>query len=172
MKIEKTLVLIKPDAVERSLVGRVITRFEDRGLKVVGLKMLFAPKELAENHYGDFVKRYTERLGAKKAQNIMDEMVGFLTSGPIIAMVIEGIGAVAVVRKIVGSTYPNEAAAGTIRGDFAHVSQDYANAKGITVKNLVHASGSSEEAATEVNLWFSESELIQYTSVHDTHIRS
>ena len=170
MKIEQTLVLIKPDAIERSLVGRVITHFEQRGLKLVGLKMLIASKELSKNLYGDFVERYTIKLGAKKANSIMDEMVSFLTSGPIIAIVVEGISAVALVRKIVGSTYPSEAAVGTIRGDFAHVSQDYANTKGITVKNLVHASGSPEEAGVEVKLWFAESELIQYDSVHDRHV--
>lgn len=170
MKIEQTLVLIKPDAVERGLIGNVIGRFEQRGLKIVGLKMIKASDELARDHYGDFVQRYTPKLGAEKAQSIMDEMAGFLSSGPLIAMVVEGIEAVTVVRKIVGSTYPNEAAPGTIRGDFAHVSQDYANAKGITVKNIVHASGSVEEASIEIKLWFGSDELIKYSTVHDRHV--
>lgn len=171
MKIDTTLVLLKPDAVERGLVGRVISRFEERGLKIVGLKLLVASAELATKHYGDFIERYTEKLGKEKAIKIMDEMVGFLTSGPIVAMAVEGIDACPVVRKIVGSTYPNEAPAGTIRGDFAHVSQDYANTVGITVKNLVHASGSAEEAKIELSLWFDPKELTTYSAVHEKHTR-
>lgn len=171
MTIDKTLVLLKPDAVERGLIGRVISRFEERGLKIVGLKLLVATPELAKSHYGDFVERYTEKLGSEKANSIMDEMVGFLTSGPIVAMAVEGINACPVVRKIVGSTYPDEAPAGTIRGDFAHVSQAYANNKGITVKNLVHASGSPEEAQIELGLWFKPEEQTDYATVHEKHTR-
>jgi nucleoside-diphosphate kinase len=171
MKIDTTLVLLKPDAVERGLIGRVISRFEERGLKIVGLKMLIATVELATKHYGDFVERYTEKFGKEKATKIMEEMVGFLTSGPIVAMAVEGIDACSVVRKIVGSTYPNEAPAGTIRGDFAHISQDYANRAGVTVKNLVHASGNPEEAKAELSLWFSPDELVTYSAVHEKHTR-
>jgi len=169
MVIQKTLVLIKPDAVERGLVGKVISRFEDRGLRLAGMKLLIASKELAMSHYGDFVERYTERLGREKAQSVMDEMVGFLTSGPIIALAVEGVNACPVVRKIVGATYPDEAATGTIRGDYAHISQAYANKIGITVKNLVHASGSPEEAEVELGLWFKPEELFDYEPVHAKH---
>lgn len=169
MKIEKTLVLIKPDAVERALVGKVISRFEDRGLRLAGLKLLVASEDLATSHYGDFVERYTPRLGKEMSESIMKEMTGFLTSGAIIAMAIEGVNAVEVVRKIVGATYPNESAPGTIRGDYAHISQAYANKIGITVKNLVHASGSSEEANIELGLWFKPEELFDYRTVHQTH---
>src|ERR1041384_3399453 len=101
MEPETTLTLIKPDGVERGLMGKIISRFEDRGLKIVALKLLVAPPELAQKHYGDFVERYTAKLGAEKANSIMAEMVGFLTSGPIVAMAVEGVDAVAVVRKIV-----------------------------------------------------------------------
>lgn len=169
MNITKTLVLLKPDTVERGLIGKVISRFEDRGLRIAGLKLLIASPELAKSHYGDFVERYTPRLGAEKSQSIMDEMVSFLTSGPIIAMAVEGVDACPTVRKIVGSTYPNEAPAGTIRGDFAHMAQDYANKIGITVKNLVHASGSPEEAEIELALWFKPEEIYDYQTVHQKH---
>lgn len=171
MTIDKTLVLLKPDTVERGLVGRVISRFEDRGLKIVGMKLLIATPELATSHYGDFVERYTPKLGAEKSQSIMNEMVGFLTSGPIIALAIEGVNACPVVRKIVGSTYPDEALSGTVRGDFAHLSQAYANKIGITVKNLIHASGSPEEAAIELGLWFKPDELYHYSALHEKHTR-
>lgn len=167
--ITRTLVLIKPDAVERGLVGKVISRFEDRGLKIVGLKQLIAEAETARNHYGDWVDRYADKLGREKAQSIIDEMVRFMTSAPIVAMVVEGVNAVPLVRKIVGSTYPNEAPVGTIRGDFAHVSQDYANSIGITIKNIVHASGSDEEAKIEIKTWFKEDELTNYSAVHEKH---
>jgi nucleoside-diphosphate kinase len=169
MEITKTLVLLKPDTVERGLVGKIISRFEDRGLRLAGLKLLIASEELATSHYGDFVERYTPRLGKEMSQNIMNEMVGFLTSGPIIAMAIEGVDACPLVRKIVGATYPNEAAAGTIRGDYAHMAQDYANQIGTTVKNLVHASGSPDEAEIELGLWFKPDELYDYQTVHHKH---
>jgi nucleoside-diphosphate kinase len=169
MEITKTLILIKPDAVERGLVGRIISRFEERGLRLAGMKLLIAPQELAREHYGDFVERYTPKLGREMSENIMKEMMGFLTSGAIIAVVIEGVNAVEVVRKIVGVTYPNESAPGTIRGDFAHMSQDYANKIGITVKNLVHASGTPEEAQLEISLWFKPEELFDYQPVHHKH---
>lgn len=170
MKTEQTLVLIKPDGVERGLVGQVISRFEHRGLKIVGLKMLMVSAQLASDHYGDFVERYTERLGLEKATKIKEEMVNFLTAGPIVAMAVEGIGACPVVRQMVGSTYPNEATPGTIRGDYAHMSQGHANEVGITVKNITHASGSPDEAKIELALWFDQSEICRYDSVHDKHI--
>lgn len=169
--IQTSLVLIKPDGVERGLIGKVLSRFEDRGLKIVGMKMLKAPDELARKHYNDFVERYTPKLGAEKANSIMEEMAGFLTSGPIVALAIEGVGAVEVVRQMVGKTYPNEAAPGTIRGDFSHISQDYANSIDITVKNIVHASGSIEEAGPELDLWFKKDELVDYEPVHAKHTR-
>lgn len=172
MKADQTLVLLKPDAVERGLVGRVISRFEDRGLKIAGMKLLIVTPELAKSHYGDFVERYTPKLGAERANKIMDDMVGFLTSGPIVALAVEGVNSVPVVRKIVGSTYPDEAPAGTIRGDFAHMSQLYANTIGTTVKNLVHASGSPEEAKIELAAWFKPEEIYNYTALHEKHTRN
>ena len=168
---QQTLILIKPDAVERGLVGKVLTRFEDRGLKILGLKMLLVDPKLASDHYGDFVERYTPKLGLEKATSIKKEMMDFLSSGPIVAAVLEGVEAVSVVRQTVGSTYPNEAQPGTIRADLAHVSQAYANESNITIKNLVHASGNVEEAAVEVALWFKREELLDYQLVHERHTR-
>lgn len=168
-EMQQSLILIKPDAVDRSLIGEIITRFEKAGLTIVGLKLLKATPELARSHYGDFVERYTPKLGADKANQIMDEMAGFLSSGPLVAMVVAGVEGVANVRRLVGSTYPNEAAPGTIRGDLAHVSQNYANSHNTTVKNLVHASGNPEEAQIEIGIWFKREELTDYEPLHAKH---
>lgn len=169
--IETTLVLLKPDAVERGLVGRIIGRFEDRGLRLVGMKLLKVDKSLVSKHYGDFVERMSDKLGRDKAQAVFDEMTNFLTSGPIIAMAVEGVSAVTLVRKIVGSTYPHEALPGTIRGDFAHMSSDYANANQLTVKNLIHASGNEQEAKAELEIWFNHDDLHDYEPTHFKHTR-
>ena len=169
--IEKTLVILKSDAVERGLVGELITRFERVGLKIVALKLVRASIELADRHYGDLVERYSEKLGVERAVAIKKGMVEFLTSGPVVPLVLEGVNACAVVRKMVGSTYPDQATPGTIRGDYAHISQAYANGIGIAVKNLVHASGNPEEAKIEIALWFKTEELADYEPVHFKHTR-
>ncbi len=161
MKIERTLIVLKPDAVQRGLVGEIISRFERPGLKLIGLKMITVDREFASKHY--FV--LTERYG----QQISDSMVDFLSSAPIVAMVWEGVGAVEKARSIIGTTYPHQSPAGTIRGDLAHVSKDYANEKGIVVKNLIHGSAPDEDAEAEVKLWFKDSELFDYRNVHQTH---
>ncbi|HOC96540.1 nucleoside-diphosphate kinase [Patescibacteria group bacterium] len=161
--IERTLVLLKPDAVQRGLVGRIIQRFEDVGLKIVATKMIWPTKELAEKHYAD--------LGERRGQDVKDKMVSMLTDlGPIMALVLEGIEAVSEVRMLVGPTEPKSALPGTIRGDFSHVSYKYADAKGIGVKNLIHASSSQEDALKEIALWFKDDEIYSYRSVHDAHI--
>ncbi len=135
---ERSLVLIKPDGVQRLLVGRVITRFEDRGLKLVGLKLLHVTRELAELHYA-----------IHRDKPFFPGLVAFITSSPLVAMAVEGPNAIAVVRSMVGATRPWEAAPGTIRGDFAlEVSQ-----------NLIHASDGSETAGAELALWFPEGTL-------------
>jgi nucleoside-diphosphate kinase len=135
---ERSLVLIKPDGVQRLLVGRVIARFEDRGLKLVGLKLLQVTRELAERHYG-----------IHRDKPFFPGLVAFITSSPLVAMAVEGPDAIAVVRSMVGATRPWEAAPGTIRGDFAlEVSQ-----------NLIHASDGPETAEAELALWFPEGTL-------------
>ena len=143
---ERTLVVLKPDAVARGLAGRIIQRFEDASLKIIGMKMREMDADFTRRHYFDL----EERLGPA----VYHATAGFMQRGPVIALVVEGEDAVATVRKIVGSTYPNEAVPGSIRGDFAHQSK--------AVANLVHASGKPEEAKYEVDLWFDATELFDY----------
>ena len=138
---ERTLVLIKPDGVQRLLTGRIIGRVEDRGLKIVGLKLVVVGRELAERHYA-----------VHRDQPFFRGLVEFITSSPLVALVVEGPGAIAVVRAMVGATRPHEAAAGTIRGDLALE----------TAQNLVHASDGPDTAATEIALWFKPDEIVSY----------
>ena len=161
--IERTLVLLKPDAVQRGVMGRILMRFEDAGLKVVGMKMVWVNKKFALRHY-------TEDLAKRAGAHVRDMIAEFLTTGPVIAIVLEGVNAIENVRKLVGATEPKAAAPGTIRGDFSHMSYGYADAKKVPVKNLVHASSSKEDSAAEIKLWFSTKELHSYKSVHDVHI--
>jgi nucleoside-diphosphate kinase len=138
---ERTLVLVKPDGVQRLLAGRIISRFEERGLKIVGLKLVQVDRELAERHYA-----------VHREKRFFADLVEFITSSPVVAMVLEGPNAIAVVRSMVGATRPNEAAPGTIRGDLALE----------TAQNLIHASDGPETAATELELWFRAGELVDY----------
>jgi nucleoside-diphosphate kinase len=138
---ERTLVLIKPDGVQRLLAGRILARYEERGLKLVGLKLMTVSRDLAERHYA--VHREKPFFGG---------LVDFITSGPLVAAVLEGPNAIAIVRAMNGATRPHEAAPGTIRGDFALE----------TAQNLVHASDSAETAASELALWFRDEELVGY----------
>ena len=151
---ERTLVVLKPDAVARGLAGRIIQRFEDASLKIIGMKMREMDADFTRRHYFDL----EERLGPA----VYHATAGFMQRGPVIALVVEGEDAVATVRKIVGSTYPNEAVPGSIRGDFAHQSKAVATATGKPVANLVHASGKRDEAEYEVDLWFDKIELFDY----------
>jgi nucleoside-diphosphate kinase len=152
--LQQTLVLIKPDGVQRGLMGEIIKRFEQRGLKIVGMKMVSVNGDLAQKHY---TKDITELHG----QHVRDYLVDYLQSGPVIAMVVSGSSAIAQVRKIVGSTFPGEADIGTIRGDFAHVSKQYVKTKQ-QGRNLVHASANEEDAEKELALWFSVDEIHDY----------
>ena len=161
--IERTLVLIKPDGVSRGLIGEVIKRFEQRGLKIVALKLVKAKKELAEKHYGEDI---TKRLG----ENMRKNLLNFITEGPVIAMIISGVNAIENVRKIVGPTESKSALPGTIRGDFSHVSYGYADKKNIAIRNIIHASGTVDEAAIEVGLWFKKDEIHDYKRSGDEHI--
>lgn len=138
---ERTLVLVKPDGVQRLLAGRIIARFEERGLKIVGLKLVHVDRELAERHYA--VHRERPFFGG---------LVEFITSSPLVAMALEGPNAIAIVRTMVGATRPHEAAPGTIRGDLALE----------TAQNLIHASDGPETAVSELQLWFRADELVDY----------
>ncbi|MFH1065012.1 MAG: nucleoside-diphosphate kinase [Nanoarchaeota archaeon] len=157
--IERTLVLVKPDGVQRGLIGDIISGFEQRGLKIVGMKMIWIDKDFSKKHYAAHLD--------KKMYPMLEE---FITSAPVVAMAVEGIHAVELVRKVVGSTEPKGAPLGTIRGDYAHVSYAYADDKKISIKNLVHASGNKEEADQEVALWFGVDELYTYETVQDKHV--
>ena len=160
--IERTLVLLKPDAVARGLVGRVLSRFEDALLKIVASKMMWMDADLARRHYFDLEDRF--------GPGVYNSVASFMATGPVFALVLEGVEAVTCVRKIVGSTYPDQAAPGTIRGDFAHQSKAYANAHGIAVANLVHASASAAEAVREIDVWFAKTELFDYRTAADQYI--
>ena len=156
--IERTLVLVKADGVQRALIGRIIQRFEDVGLKIVGMKMKWVDRDFAKKHYSNLV-----------GKKFYPDLENYITEGPVVAIVIEGIQAVEAVRKMVGSTEPKSSQPGTIRGDFAHHSYAYADEKGIAIKNLIHASGNLEEATYEVKLWFASDELHTYKTVHEMH---
>lgn len=161
--IEQTLVLVKPDGVERGLVGEVIKRFEQRGLKIVGLKLVKIDMDLAQKHY-------TEDISKRRGEKVRDMLLKYVTEGPVVAMVISGVNAIENVRKIVGSTESKVALPGTIRGDFSHVSFSYADEKEIPVKNIIHASGNVEDARNEVALWFSIDEIHDYKRCEDIHL--
>lgn len=159
--IEQTLILLKPDAVKRGLMGRIIGRFEDVGFKIVGAKMVCIDEEFGKRHYADVAQR--------RGEKVLQVLLKFMTTGPIVALCVEGINAVENVRKIVGGTEPKTALPGTIRGDFAHHSFKYTDEQGKAIENLIHASGSAEEAKTELALWFNSKELHGYKTVHEAH---
>ena len=182
MQKERTLVLIKPDGIVRQLVGKIIMRFEDSGLKIVGMKMVWVDEDFAGKHYpeslipilGDKSKKSYEKHGIEfketiesRGKKVRESLLKYLSQGPVVAMVLEGVNAIENVRKLVGSTGPSDAPPGTIRGDFAHISLAYANLKEKMVKNLIHASANKEDADVEIPLWFSEKELHSYKTVHD-----
>ncbi len=146
---ERTLILIKPDGLQRGLVGRVIDRYESRGLRIAGLKLMQADRGLAERHYA-----------VHSDKPFFAGLISFITSGPLVALAVEGPEAIAVCRAINGATRPNEAAPGSIRGDFALE----------TGMNIVHASDSLENAAAELALWFDEDELLDYERAIDAWI--
>jgi nucleoside-diphosphate kinase len=160
--LEQTLVLIKPDGIKRGLIGEIIKRFEQRGLKIVGLKLIKIDNDFAKKHY---TKDITKRRGEKVRNNLLD----FITSGPVVAKVIEGINTKEKETKIVRTTESKEALPGTIRGDFSHVSFEYADKKNIPVKNLIHASADKADAKNELALWFSVDELHDYPRSDDEH---
>ena len=138
---ERTLVLVKPDGVQRLLVGRIVGRFEERGLKLVALKLMRVDRSLAERHYA-----------VHRGKPFFEGLLDFITSGPLVALALEGPNAITLVRSMVGATRPHEAAPGSIRGDLAIE----------TAQNLVHASDGPETAAAELALWFSPDELLDY----------
>lgn len=139
--MEKTFIMVKPDGVQRGLIGEIVSRFEKKGLKLVGAKLMQVSQALAETHYGEH-----------KEKPFFGELVDFITSGPVFAMVWEGENAINIARTMIGATNPAEASPGSVRGDF-----------GVTVgKNVIHGSDSKESAEREINLFFNENELVAY----------
>ncbi len=164
--IQRTLVLFKPDAVQRGIVGEILTRFERVGLKIIGTKMIAPDESHYHKHYEEIGQVITRR-GEKVFNNVLDMM----NQGPVIAMVLEGVEAVDLVRKLIGLTEPKAAAPGTIRGDFSHMSYGYGDSTDKGIPNLIHASGDLEDALKEVPHWFSEDELYDYSVLHEKFTR-
>lgn len=184
-KQEQTLVIVKPDGVQRGLIGEVIKRYEQCGLKLVALKMLIADKETVLKHYS-IDPEWAIKTGTKTfesyaakglpmpanspiefAEGVRRNLMTFMSSGPVVAMVWQGVGAVAVVRKITGSTEPLTSAPGTIRGDYTIDSYTLSNVDDRAVRNIIHSSGSVEEATKEIPIWFSKKEIINYRLISE-----
>jgi len=183
--MERSLVIIKPDGVQRGLIGEILGRFEKVGLKVIALKMVHPEREDVNNHYALteewMMGVYTKAKGKYDAlgqpfpfkdhiaygTEIKRQLVEFLISAPVVAMVLEGEQAVSLVRKIVGSTEPASAAPGTIRGDYSLDTYALSNAQGRPIRNIIHASGNVEEAKNEIGIWFTDIELNKYEHVND-----
>jgi nucleoside-diphosphate kinase len=141
MAVERTFIMVKPDGVQRNLIGEIVTRFEKKGFKLLGAKLMSVSKDLAEQHYGEH-----------KERPFFGELVGFITSSPVFAMVWEGDNVISTARNMMGKTNPADAAPGTIRGDY-----------GISVgMNIIHGSDSPESAQREIGLWFSEADVANY----------
>jgi nucleoside-diphosphate kinase len=164
--VQKTLVVFKPDTVQRGLVGEILSRFERVGLKVVATKMIAPDKAHYHKHYEGIGKMITRR-----GEQAFDVTLEMMIQGPVIAMVFEGVEAIALVRKLVGPTEPKSAQPGTIRGDYSHMSFGYADVAGKGIPNLIHASGDEEEAAKEIAHWFTEGELYEYETLHEKFTR-
>ncbi len=184
-KQEQTLVIVKPDGVQRGLVGEVIKRYETCGLKLVGLKMLIPKQETVKQHYS-IDPEWATKTGNKTfasykekglpmpgpspeefAESVRTNLMTFMSSGPVVAMVWQGVGAVAVVRKITGSTEPLSSAPGTIRGDYTIDSYTLSNIDNRAVRNIIHSSGSVEEAEKEIPIWFTKEEVLNYRLVSE-----
>ena len=188
MVIEQSLVLMKPDSVQRGIIGKILSRFEDIGLKIAGIKMVWASEDLAKNHYHldeEWARNVYEKTlaGYQKegkempykdhmhlGQTIQEWNMNFLREGPVVALVIEGPHAIELVRKMIGSTEPRQAAPGTIRGDFSSVeSYALADTKKRVLRNLIHASDSVNNAKREISLWFKPEEVHNYKKDLDKH---
>jgi nucleoside-diphosphate kinase len=186
IKFQQTFCMIKPDGVMRGLVGDILTRIEKSGLKIVALKMVQADKETIRKHYPMSDEVWVNRLGEKSlsgfdnldvgakeilgsedksviGKEVVENLVYYMTSGPVVCMVVEGVQAIDMVRKLAGNTLPFKAEVGTIRGDYSVDSPAIANAEKRSIHNLLHASENPEEAANEIKLWFGEEKIHSYS---------
>lgn len=186
MQRERTLVLIKPDGIQRSLIGEIIRRYERTGLKLIGLKFFIPTEEMVKNHYlindgwlesvGKKSKEAYIKKGltppfenpVKCGQAVLERLLKYLTSGPVIAMIWEGNEAIGVIRKITGGTEPLTSDVGTIRGDFTIDSYELGDTDGRAVRNLIHASGSAQEAEKEIKIWFSDQEILKFRLLQES----
>ena len=164
--VQRTLVVFKPDTMQRGLVGEILTRFERVGLKIVATKMIAPTKTHFHKHYEEIGKMITRR-----GQKTFDITLEMMIEGPVIAMVLEGVEAVELVRKLVGTTEPKSALPGTIRGDYSHMSFGYADDQSKGSPNLIHASGDAEEADQEISHWFSDEEIYDYSVLNEKFTR-
>lgn len=183
--LERTLVIIKPDGVQRVLIGEIIQRFERVGLKIVAMKMVQTDAATTEKHYsldpdwkrkvGEKTLRSREEQGGAVdesaatavGERILKQLIRFMTAGPVVPMVLEGVHAVQLTRKLVGGTEPFSSDVGTIRGDFVLDSYELANSAKRAIRNVVHASSDTEEAEKEIALWFRSEELLTYETAHE-----
>ena len=163
MTIQQTLILIKPDGIQRGLIGEVIKRFEQRGLKIVALKLTKVTDDLAKKHY-------TEDIAKRRGEKVRKNLLTFITSGPVVAMIIEGVDAIENVRKLCGETESKSALPGTIRGDYTHISFAHADENSIPIKNIVHASANEDDAKNELALWFSIDEIHNYKTANEEFV--
>lgn len=186
MKNEKTLVIIKPDGIQRGLISEVVNRYERLGFKLVAAKLTNATEDLINRHYSidpEWSRKAGEKvLAAKKekgedvegldplelSKDILGRLAKYMTSGPVLAMVWQGAHVVQIVRKITGSTEPRSSDVGTIRGDFMIDSYDLSNIDKRALRNIIHASSSVEEAEAEIGLWFGDDEIFDYKMPHDS----
>ncbi len=162
MITERSLIVFKPDAVQRGIVGEILSRFEKVGLKIVGAKMLQPSYDHYYHHYENIGKMISRR-----GQKAFDVTLSMMNMGPVIAFVLEGIEAVSLIRKMVGATEPKTALSGTVRGDYSHMSFGHADANDVGIPNIIHASGDPEEAKAEIAHWFSETELFTYQTAQE-----
>lgn len=185
-KDEKTCVIIKPDGVQRSLIGEIIHRYEQIGLKLVAIKMIVPTAEQVEAHY-TIDPEWKKKVGQKAIESyekkgetppstdplevgdrVIENLKAYMTSGPVVAMVWQGAHAVELVRKITGSTEPRSSDVGTLRGDYVIDSYSMADSDGRAVRNLIHASGDVDEAEKEIAQWFNDEEIAQYRLVQES----
>jgi len=155
--VQQTLVVFKPDTVQRGIVGEILSRFERVGLKIVATKMVNPDRDHYFKHYEDI-----GQMATRRGEKVLDQNLQYMSSGPVIAVVLEGVEAVAIVRKIVGATEPKAADMGTVRGDYSHISFGYADKSHKATPNLIHASASLEDAEKEISHWFGASEIMDY----------
>lgn len=180
--MERTFVMIKPEAIKRKLIGEIIKRIEQVNLEIVAMKMIWPKKDFVEKFYPsdeewfrsigerakktflgqglDLKKYYGTEDVVEMGKVVKKWVIDHITSGPVVGMIVEGNKAISIMRKLCGTTYPDKALAGTIRGDFSSESVDYANVEGRSINNIIHTSGNEKEAENEINLWFKKEEII------------